>query len=96
MFWFRKRPKATTPSQVEGYAFCEPTTATGFSSWHIRELGPEGKKLGGGVTTKSLCGHVRPYPSGIGGWDLDVPITEHHLGHACPKCVQEFRRRIAK
>lgn len=74
------------------YSFCEPATATSHSRWHIRELTPVGRKLGGGVDTKSLCGHVvPPY-----GWDLEVGITEHHLTHACPECVAAYRQREAR
>jgi hypothetical protein len=45
--------------------------------------------LTGGVDTPSLCGHVKPER---GGWDVNVKITEHHLSHACPKCVEAYRK----
>jgi hypothetical protein len=81
------------------YAFCESVTVSGAAPWHIRELDDKGPKLGGGITTPSLCGRVRPTNDiangvrGLGGWDLNVKITEHHLSHACVLCVQVYRFR---
>lgn len=70
------------------YAFCEAVTAGSQSRWHIRPLTKVGLKLGGGVDTPSLCGHVKP-PY---GWDLYVKIDEeHHLPYACPECVKLYR-----
>jgi len=70
------------------HRFCEGVWATGAGPWHIRKLGPKGECLGGGIDTESLCGHVR-----VGqGWDLSVEITDHHLGHACKKCVELYRK----
>ncbi len=75
---------------MNAFAFCE--SATGIGRWHIRRLDDSGLKEGGGITTPSLCGLVKPWKfGGIGGWDLRVAITEHHLGHACPKCVEAYR-----
>lgn len=76
---------------TEQYSFCESSTASSLSRWHIRKLDETGKHCGGGITTPSLCGLVRPYRAGgLGGWDLEVAITEHHVTHACPKCWKEF------
>ena len=71
------------------FAFCEAVSAGSLSRWHIRELHEHERVLmtGGGVRTGSLCGHVKPRA----GWDLAVPISEHHLTHACPDCVQIYR-----
>ena len=69
------------------YSFCESVHASGSSRWHIRPLTDAGRKLGGGIDTPSLCGHVR---AGW-GWDLNVEITEHHLGYACPTCVERYQ-----
>ena len=66
------------------YSFCESVHATGRSPWHIRRLAGE-RKLGGGIDTPSLCGRVTQ------GWDLEVEITEHHLEHACERCVQLYQ-----
>lgn len=38
------------------FAFCEPSNATPFSREHIRRVGAEGLKLGGGVPSPALCG----------------------------------------
>lgn len=71
-------------------SFCEPVTASGRSPWHLRWLDAAGPKFGGGVTTPSLCGHVR-----IGfGWDLQVAITEFHLeNNTCPLCLDRLAQR---
>jgi hypothetical protein len=76
------------PGEVPRYAFCEAVTASGHSSWHIRNVCTR-LFLTGGVDTPSLCGHVNPTP---GGWDVNVKITEHHLSHACPRCVEAYRK----
>lgn len=66
------------------YSFCESTTAGPRSPWHIRELTSVGKKLGGGIDTKGLCG----FPRVTYGWDLDVEIVEFHLEkNTCPTCA---------
>ena len=67
------------------YSLCESVHASGESPWHIRRLTDVGRKLGGGIDTGSLCGLVKQ------GWDLKVEIDEHHLSHACPKCVEIYR-----
>jgi hypothetical protein len=72
------------------YRFCESVAATGAGPWHIRKLGPKGVMLGGGIDTRSLCGHVRI------GWDLDVELTDHHLGHSCKECVRLYREETGK
>lgn len=83
-----------------GYSFCE--SVTGIGPWHIRPLSEKGRKCGGGIDTATLCGRVSPSGEkrpdgkpGFGGWDLEVEITEHHLGHACPQCVEEYRKQAA-
>ena len=59
-------------------SFCERSTATAFSKEHIRWVGAEGLKFGGGAPDTTLCGA----PLGA-GWDLqsvvDVP-TVRRLG----------------
>ena len=70
------------------FSFCESVAATGVGPWHIRKLGPAGHKFGGGIDTESLCGHVKR------GWDLDVKITEHHLGHTCKECVRLYKEQV--
>ena len=50
-------------------------------------------KFTGGVTTPSLCGHVKPHM----GWDLSVPVEEQRLAMGCCKdCVQQYRELVAK
>jgi hypothetical protein len=68
------------------YAYCESVHAGSLSPWHIRELDQTGKlRLGGGITTNSLCGRVAR------GWDLNVPIAFGHDKHTCRDCLVEFR-----
>jgi len=66
------------------FSFCETVWATGTSPWHIRRLTDVGRKPGGGADTPALCGRQV-------AWDLEVEITEHHLGHACQACVAAYR-----
>lgn len=73
-----------TPIPDPAFSFCESVTATSSSPWHIRRLDSAGKKLGGGITTPSLCGLATR------GWDLEVEITEHHLKYSCKRCVAEY------
>lgn len=66
------------------HSFCEAGTAGPFSRWHIRQLTPAGRKLGGGADTKSLCDKRV-------SWDLVVDLTAHHLeANACPLCVRKY------
>jgi len=75
------------------YSFCESNCAGPHALWHIRELTKEGRKLGGGITTESLCGHVKERM----GWDLDVPIVDFHLKHnTCKRCAVKYLLRINK
>lgn len=56
---------------VPEFAFCEPVTATPTSPIHIRRVGEEGLKLGGGIPVAPLCGRE----SVIRGWDLRGAVT---------------------
>jgi len=73
------------------YAFCEPVTASSHSRWHIRKVGPEGLKLGGGASAP-LCFPERGW-DWINGWDLEVAITEQHLGCACQMCRKLYEEQ---
>lgn len=46
-------------------ALCETSTAGPLTPNHVRQVGPEGLKLGGGIPTPALCGRDLR-----GGWDL--------------------------
>lgn len=70
-------------------SFCEAVTASGRSPWHLRWLDAAGPKFGGGVTTPSLCGHVRERM----GWDLEVAITAINIGIACTRCLMRLAER---
>lgn len=52
------------------FAFCERVSATPTSKEHIREVGREGIKLGGGIPNTALCGY-----DVVRGWDLARPVT---------------------
>lgn len=67
------------------YSYCESVHAGGLSPWHIRKLDRAGLRLGGGITTNSLCGRVAR------GWDLNVPMGLAHDKHTCRDCLIEFR-----
>ena len=62
----RPTPKPTVPE----FAFCERSTATPTSPIHIRRVGEEGLKLGGGIPALPLCGSDLWH-----GWDLSGPVT---------------------
>lgn len=73
--------------EARGFSFCESVFAGPKSPWHLRKLNPRsGQKFSGGIDTKFLCREQH-----VNGWDLEVPITEHHLNEvACKKCLAEF------
>lgn len=75
------------PGEKPPYTFCEPQWVTGPSPWCIRKTTAIGPKFGGGIDTPSLCGRVPAHK----GWDLEVRLTDHHLSHACQKCVEKYR-----
>lgn len=65
------------------YSFCESVTASSISPWCIRELSiANGRKLGGGIDSDSLCGRVRA----TWGWDLPIDVDPSHP-KACVKCA---------
>lgn len=70
--------------ELDEYSYCESIHAGPLSPWHIRKL-TGGRKLGGGITTNSLCGRVAQ------GWDLSVPIALGHDRHTCRECLSEYR-----
>lgn len=85
----RETVKAMQPnarSNMNTYSFCEGVHASGYSRWHIRRLTGAGRKLSGGIDTKSLCDHVET------GWDISVEITEHHLLNVCSACTKIYRQ----
>ena len=78
---------------VSELSYCERVTATPTSPVHIRMVGLEGRKLGGGIPGAALCGaEVR------NGWDLptDVPSTlagyaeipQDRPGRMCLRCAR--------
>jgi len=82
------------PGEVPEYAFCESVTAGPKAPWHIRKVATI-LKLTGGIDSSSLCGKV--HPSGpewghLGGWDVNVKISEGHLTHTCPGCREAYRK----
>lgn len=68
------------------FSFCESVFASGRGRWHIRELTNAGQKLGGGIDTGSLCGHVKAR----WGWDIDVEIFPFLLAECCPICREAY------
>jgi len=72
------------PRTVPQYSFCETVTAGPQTPWHIRRLTSKGRMLGGGADTHSLCDRKV-------AWDLNVELTEHHLGHCCKHCREIYK-----
>ena len=88
------RPEHRRIPGSESYSFCESTTAI-KNTWHIRKLDETGTHLGGGITTPSLCGHVKPTSmGGLGGWDVRVDITPHHGAGNCQQCWEQFQKEL--
>ena len=88
------QPGTYAPVEVPEYAFCESVVAGVNARWHIRKV-QDKLYLGGGINTPSLCGHVKPSGpeyGALGGWDVNVKITERHLEHSCPECVEAYRK----
>jgi hypothetical protein len=95
---YLQQPGTYAPGEVPEYAFCECSCAGSRSKWHIRKVKTK-LCLGGGIDSPSLCGHVKPFGPAIGdlgGWDINVKITELHLGHACSECVAKYQEAILR
>lgn len=73
------------------YSFCEASTAGSRSRWHIRPLNGGLRKLGGGVDSSSLCGHV---DRRRGGWDLKPEVRYPSLADSCPECRAAYVREV--
>lgn len=77
------------------HAFCESVHATPDSPVHLRAIGPEGLKPGGGIPTPALCGRDLH-----GGWDIpDDQVTAARVtallehtgpGRLCPSCATAY------
>ena len=62
---------------------CE--TASSVYAYHLRVVGPEGPKMGGGAPD-ALCGKKV-------GWDTSIPLSaygirDHLPSHWCKKCLE--------
>lgn len=80
-------------AKIVGYSFCESINAASGGLWHIRPLTEVGKKLGGGVDTESLCGHVKKRL----GWDIKPEISERLLQRfTCKECREKYQERVKK
>lgn len=83
-------------------AFCEPVYARPMGTEHIREVGPEGFKYGGGIPRPALCGF-----NVIKGWDMNRSVTgatiaalsepraEGLKGWLCGECAREALALLA-
>lgn len=88
----RKPPR---PPESVVLSYCEPVVGNASNTWHLRRLSADGRKLGGGVDSPSLCGRVEEGR----GWDIDVPVLwpealanserRYDWGSlmVCPQCV---------
>lgn len=77
MSLLRRRPARDQQPTTPTFAFCEPVHATTESAIHIRHVGEEGLKLGGGIPVAPLCGRE----SVIRGWDLPGAVTPESVHH---------------
>lgn len=93
---FTEKDRHTSVLGSEEYSFCESATAV-TNLWHIRKLDVTGTYPSGGITTPSLCRRVKPFGperGALGGWDVPVAITPHHLTHCCKDCATIFRSDV--
>lgn len=72
------------------FSLCEPSCAIANGIWHIRRLTKVGQKLGGGIDTPSLCGHVKTKQ----GWDLETEICQELFNKRwiCKGCWEEYQK----
>lgn len=72
--------------QIPRLSFCETVGASGSTPLHIRVLSPQGRYLGGGADTPSLCG--RPM-----AWDVEGRVDGDSVSMRgmCPQCRLVFR-----
>ena len=75
-------------SSPKDFSFCESVHAGPRSPCHILRLTEEGRKLGGGIDTSSLCGRVKV------GWDLNIPLNQLHLEGICDLCREVILEEI--
>lgn len=84
----------------ERLAYCETSSATVYSPHHVRIVGAEGLKTGGGAPGDALCS--RPLRN---GWDIrEVTVAElaeartdpdpNWPGHTCRGCREEALRLL--
>ena len=74
-------------------SYCERVSASALSPVHIREVGDEGRKLGGGIPNEALCG-----ADVVRGWDLPTDvrstlaayaqIPQDQPGRLCLRCAE--------
>jgi hypothetical protein len=100
MTWLRTLARRAGPAEQAPapFAFCEPSWATTRSRTHIRRVGPEGLRLGGGVPDPALCGAALHH-----GWDLPTPIdparldrlVDWHVNPVCRDCADRWKELTA-
>ena len=96
---FLRRSRAALPDAPDRpvLSFCERVNAGPASPVHLRRVGPEGTKLGGGVPGAALCGRDLRH-----GWDLPQQVTDDLVergaalppgqpGRTCQDCVAVYR-----
>ncbi|WP_449651901.1 hypothetical protein [Tessaracoccus sp.] len=96
----RRRPPAEPAAAVPLFAFCEPVNALPMGREHLRLVGDEGFKFGGGAPGLALCGRDLML-----GWDLERAVTVEVVtdlsspragdGHVwlCPDCATGYLGR---
>lgn len=82
-------------AEKDVFAFCEPVSATTRSREHIRLVGPEGFKYGGGIPNKALCGwNVER------GWDLKATVhparflPSAETNPTCQACIDAYWQHV--
>jgi len=73
------------------FSYMESVNATGTSRWHIRQIpNGENRKLGGGITTPSLCERIQK------GWDLKTEVTQVFDPFTCKECLAQYLSHTEK
>jgi len=81
-------------SSPSRYLFCERHPAGLNPHFHIRRVGPEGTRFGGGLHGKiTLCGVV---DFACGGWDIEIEDIDAVLaqdpGGVCRRCREAYEK----
>lgn len=97
----RRTTKAPKESPTPDYTFCEDVGAGPVTPWHIRKIGDDRVRLGGGIPGPALCGSDLH-----GGWDRSTVVTPENVAQfavprsgdgrifACRDCADTYLAQV--